>query len=359
MFKSLRAQTLHYFARPHDSLPREPVKSPAAWRGEDLRGRTDWIVTLSEADVAEIESALRASGDRPMQQLARADFPLPTLGPRIEAWRDEVHRGRGFVLVRGVPVAKWTVAQSERFFWCFGHWLGTPGAQNPEGDLLGHVRDQKTGQDVRYYRTNKQLEVHTDTADIVGLLCLQKAKAGGLSRIVSSVAVFNELLKRRPDLAPRLFAPMWFDTKGEGGVRAFALPPCRHSGGELRTFWQSDYYRTVQRFEHVPRLSPAEQELLDVYDGIANSPEFHLDMDLEPGDVQLLSNHTQLHARTAFEDWPEPARRRHLLRLWISVPQRASLKQRWLRARSGVSLTLAAAAELLKEKRRGHAAARS
>lgn len=355
MYKSLRAQTLHYFARAHERAPLTPVQSPAAWRGAEMRERKDWIVHLTPAEVAECKAAVshaRNTG-KPMARLTRADFPLPSLGARAVAWRDEIHRGRGFVLIRGVPVRQWTLAESELFFWCFGHHLGVPGAQNPQGDLLGHVRDQKTGQDVRYYRTNKNLDVHTDTADIVGLLCLQKAKSGGLSRIASSVTVYNELAKQHPELLSRLFEPMWFDTKGEGGVRAFAVPPCRYADGTLRTFWQSDYYRTVERFEHVPRLTTDERKLLDAYDAIAGRPEIYLDMDLEPGDVQLLSNHTQLHARTEFQDWPEPERQRHLLRLWLSVPDTPSLKARWLKLRNIAEVSLAAVREIVREKQRG------
>jgi hypothetical protein len=355
MYKSLRAQTLHYFARPQERIPAEPVDSPAAWRGDDMRGRDDWIVTLTPDEIGEIETAQRyaAAGGRPMGDMTAVDFPLPTLERRIPEWREIVHHGRGFLLIRGVPVQAWSEAQAETFFWCLGQHLGIPGAQNPQNDLLGHVRDQRTGEDVRYYRTNKEIAVHCDAADIVGLLCLQTARSGGLSRIVSSVSVYNELLRRRPELAPRLFAPFYFDTKGEGGVRAFPIAPCRHALGVLRTFWQSDYYRSAQRFDHVPRLTREEEELLDTYDAIANSPEFYLDMELQPGDVQLLSNHTQLHSRTAFEDWPEPERRRHLLRLWISIPEVQPLP---LLLRRGLDLTRLvgrAAAEIWRERRRG------
>lgn len=354
MHKSLRAQTLHYFARPQERIPAGPIHGPAAWRGEDMRQRNDWRLHLSAAEVAEVKAAVAhalATG-RPMGELTRDDLPLPTLAARVAQWRDEIRRGRGFVLIRGVPVADWSERESGTFFWRLGHHFGIPGAQNPEGDLLGHVRDQRTGEDVRYYRTNKELAVHTDAADFVGLLCLQKAKAGGLSRIASSVAVFNELLRTRPHLVPRLFEPMWFDTKGEGGVRAFPIAPCRYADGELRTFWQSDYYRTVSRHPHVPRLTALEQELLDSYDGIANSAEFHLDMDLEPGDIQLISNHTILHARTAFEDWPEPEKRRHLLRLWVSIPEPQRLTTRLRTARSFASLVGTAALELVRERGR-------
>ena len=355
MYKSLRAQTLHYFARPQEGIPTAPIRSPAAWRGEDMRKTNEWIVELSPAEVNEIDAAQRyaVAGAKPMGEMTRADFPLPTLEARIAQWRDLIHHGRGFVLIRGVPVERWTEAQCEVFFWCLGQHLGIPGAQNPQNDLLGHVRDQHTGEDVRYYRTNKAIAVHCDAADAVGLLCLQPAKSGGLSRIASSVTVFNELLERKPHLAPRLFEPFYFDTKGEGGVRAFPIAPCRYADGVLRTFWQSDYYREAQRFEHVPRLTAEEQELLDTYDAIAGSPELHLDMELKPGDVQLLSNHTQLHARTAFEDHDEPERRRHLLRLWISIPEPQPLG---IRVRRGVDLTRlvgSAALEILRERRRG------
>lgn len=354
MYKSLRAQTLHYFARPHERVPTQPLDSPAAWRGDDMRRRQDWQVPLTAAQAAELRAAVAFAErtGKAMGELTRQDFPLPTLGPSVDDWRREIRHGRGFVLIRGAPVQDWSQAQSEIFYWCLGHYLGIPGAQNPQNDLLGHVRDQRTGQDVRYYRTNKAIAVHCDTADIVGLLCLQKAKTGGLSRIASSVSVYNELLRRRRDLAPRLFQPFYFDTKGEGGVQAFPVAPCTYADGELRTFWQSDYYREAQRFGHVPRLTGEERELLDAYDAIANSPEFHLDMDLQPGDVQLISNHTILHARTDFEDWPEPERRRHLLRLWLSLPEPRPLKLRLLTWRSLAALTFTATRELAANRLR-------
>jgi hypothetical protein len=353
MHKTLRAQTLHYFARPHERIPKSPIVSAADWRGDAMARSDEWLVALEPAQIDEIRSAIAYAEARgaQMEALTPADFPLPMLTPAIAEWRREIRHGRGFVLIRGVPVGEWTEAQSELFFWGLGLHLGIPGAQNPRGDLLGHVRDERTTGDKRFYRTNKALDVHCDAADVVGLLCLQKAKSGGLSRIASSVAVFNELLRRKPQLVSRLFAPFYFDTKGEGGVNAFPVRPCRYADGELRTFWQSDYYRTVAQYPRVPRLTPDEHELLDTYDAIASEPQFHLDMDLEPGDVQLLSNHTILHARTKFEDWPEPERRRHLLRLWISLPENRSLKLRLLILRSWAELLITTAWAMLRLRR--------
>lgn len=352
MYKSLRTQTLHYFARPHEALPNGPVHSPAAWLGKDLRNRSDWQVRFTPTEVAELKAAVThaETTGKPLGKLGKQDFPLPTLGKRIDQWRLELRRSRGFVLLRGVPVQDWTEAQSEIFYWCLGHYLGIPGAQNPEGDLLGHVRDQRTGQDVRLYRTNHAIAPHCDTADLVGLLCLQPGKIGGLSRIASSVSVYNELLRRRPELAARLFQPLYFDTKREGGVKAFPIAPCRYADGELRSFWQSDYYRTAQDIPGIPKLNANERELLDVYDAIAGDPDFYLDMELQRGDVQLLSNHTILHARTAFEDYEEVGRRRHLLRLWISLPEKKSFKNRLLTTQSWAGLFVTATREIVRNR---------
>jgi hypothetical protein len=354
MYKSVRSQTLHYFARPHENIPTTPIASAAAWRGDAMARSDEWIVVLRPSEVEEIKSAVAYASARNTrtEALTAADFPLPTLAPRIAEWRREIRHGRGFALIRGIPVEEWTEPQCELFFWGLGLHLGIPGAQNARGDLLGHVRDERTDKDVRFYRTNKALEIHCDAADVVGLLCLQKAKSGGLSRIASSVAVFNELLRRRPQLVPRLFRPFYFDTKGEGGLKAFPVPPCRYAAGELRTFWQSDYYRSAAQYPQVPPLTAEENDLLDTYDAIAAEPQFHLNMDLQPGDVQLLSNHTILHARTEFEDRPEPERRRHLLRLWISLPEKRSLKLRVLILRSWVGLLTTTVRTTVQSRRR-------
>jgi hypothetical protein len=175
---------------------------------------------------------------------------------------------------------------------------------------------------VRKYRTATHIAYHCDLADVVGLLCLRTAKSGGASRIASSVAVYDELARQRPDLVQRLYEPFLLDTRDE--VRADRPPwvpvqPCCYSEGRLRTFWHSDYFRSVERHAEAPRFTAAERELMDLYEGIAGSPDFYLDMMFESGDVQLISNHTVLHSRTEYEDWPEPGRRRHLLRLWLSL----------------------------------------
>jgi hypothetical protein len=327
-YLSYAEQSAHYFRRPHEGPALAPLATPAAWRGAELSRRSDWRLRLTPAQVDELERALAAAtaSGKPDAELTAADFPLPGLAAELARWRGELERGLGFLLVSGVPVERWSQAQAERFFWCLGLQLGRPGAQNVAGDLLGHVAD--TGEDaadpyVRLYRTRAHIAYHCDAADVVGLLCLRRAKRGGASRIVSSVAVYNELLARRPDLVRRLYEPFALDVRNEdpsGRLQHIPIPPCRFAGGRLRTFYHSDYFRSAQRHADLPRFTKEERELLDLYEEIAADPELYLDMDLEPGDIQWLSNHTILHARTAYEDYAEPERKRHLLRLWLSLP---------------------------------------
>jgi Taurine catabolism dioxygenase TauD, TfdA family len=322
-----KEQTVHYFNRPHEAIPDQSVDIPAAWYGKDLRQNEDWIETLNADDVAEIEAAIDAAlaSGKETRDLQSNDFPLPALSLKIANWRDAIKHDRGFQVIRGIPVENWSQEKAELFFWCFGLHLGRPGAQNQNGDLLGHVKDMgNDGGDAlsRLYKTAANIDYHCDGADIVGLLCLKKAKSGGKSRIVSSVTVFNELIRQRPDLAERLFQPLKLDIRNENskaGRKFIEVTPCRYGEGVLRTFYHADYFRSVVRHDEVAPFTDQEQQLLDLYESIAAQEDLLMDMDLQPGDIQLLSNHTNLHARTDYEDHEDPKEKRHLLRLWLSL----------------------------------------
>ena len=327
-YLSFAEQALHYFDRPHETVLREPVTGPCAWRGIDLVDSEQWIEILAQSECDELERAARALLDdgRELGDVQREDFALgSTMRTRVAAWREALTGGLGFLVVRGLPVECWGDDLSSLVYWGLGLHLGRPGAQNPSGDLLGHVLDagrMESDPNVRRYLTSGEIRYHCDLADVVGLLCLRVAPAGGASRIVSSASVYNELLARRPDLIERLYEPFLLDARnedGEGRVRYVPVAPCRYANGRLRTFYHSDYFRSVVRHENVPPFDALEQELLDLYEDIAISPELRLDMSLEAGDIQWLSNHSILHARAAYEDGTEASARRHLLRLWLSL----------------------------------------
>lgn len=306
----------------------QPLTTADVWLGSEIQSTSDWIHHLTRAEVGELRDALRLARARAGEpsRWTQDDFPLPNLGARVRTWLAELDRGRGFVLIKGFPVTEHSDAECEAIYWGLGLHLGQPVSQNSDGDLIGHVRD--TGADphaygVRLYKTRAEQDFHTDGADIIGLFCLRPSRSGGVSRIVSSPAIFNELLRARPDLAPVLFAPFPFDTQGQhapGQPAWFDFPICHLAGDRLRTFFIPWYIRESQRHAAAPRLSPAQDEAIGFIERTANDPRFYLDMHFEAGDMQFLKNASILHKRTAYVDWDEPERKRHLLRLWLAQP---------------------------------------
>lgn len=311
-----------------NNLPSE-IQNSSAWYGPDLAECRDWLEILSEAEIAEIESATKrlAVAGIEIPVIRREDFPLPMLGSRLQQMLDVVLNGRGFVLIRGLPVERWSRREAAIAFYGLGTHLGNARSQNAAGHVLGHVKDlglSSRDPNVRIYQTHERQTYHTDSCDIVALLCLQPAKAGGLSSLVSSVTIFNEMRKRRPDLLAELFQPIETDRRGEvpeGAKPYFSIPVFNWHAGFLSAIYQRQYIESARRFEEVPPLTARQVEALDLFDSLANDPAIHLNMEFRRGDVQLVHNHTLLHDRTAFEDWPEPERKRHLLRLWLAPPQ--------------------------------------
>jgi hypothetical protein len=317
-----------------DTLPPE-VRDRSAWYGSELAERSDWIERLSEAEIAELENVVHeiAAAQVDLASIAANDVQLPTLGPRLQTLLKEVLEGRGFVLIKGLPLERWTKRQAAMALLIVGVHLGQLRMQNAEGHLLGHVRDMgrsSTDPTTRIYQTRERQTHHTDSCDVVGLLCLQAAKSGGLSSLVSSTTIFNEMRRRRPDLLRVLLDPIETDRRGEvpeGGKPYFNIPVFNYAHGLVSAIYQRQYIESARRFPGVPPLTPQQIEALDLLDQLANDPKLNLMMELEPGDIQLVHNHTILHDRTAFEDFPEPERKRHLLRLWLAPAKARSLPE--------------------------------
>jgi hypothetical protein len=316
------------------ALPPE-IRDRSAWYGPEIARGGGWVDWLTEDEVAEVRVAVKKLENSKfaddLASLTADDVPLATLGPRLQRLLEEVLNGRGFVLIKGLPVDGWSQRQAEIAFLVIGVQLGALRRQNAEGHLLGHVKDLgRSSEDpnTRIYQTRELQTFHTDSCDVVGLLCLKAAKKGGLSSLVSSTTIFNEMRRRRPDLLMVLLEPIETDRRGEvpeGYEPYFNIPVFNYHDGLVSAIYQRQYIESARRFPGVAPLSPIQIEALDLFDELANDPKLNLMMELKPGDIQLVHNHTILHDRTAFEDYPEPERKRHLLRLWLAPAGARSL----------------------------------
>ncbi|NML93404.1 TauD/TfdA family dioxygenase [Novosphingobium sp. TW-4] len=325
-------------ARPHAICHREeatlsvtttfaPVLTRAAWRGDELSTGQDWIYELDGAQLAELEAlgARFMAEDPDLRTVQAEDYPLVACAEACEAWRQEVDFGRGFVLVRGLRAELYSDALSSAIYYILGLHMGDPIRQNEMGDLIDHVyaTSDKTMDDPTALssKVRDKLVYHSDSSDIVALMCLRGAKEGGASCLVSGAQIYNEILARRPDLAPLLFEPFHWDWRRqdhEAPADTYTSPIVSIEEGVFSMYAGSLYILTAQEYPGVPQLTDDQIEVLRLFDEITYEPGMAIEMDFRPGDIQWLSNYAALHARTTFWDWPEPQRKRHLLRLWLS-----------------------------------------
>ena len=291
-----------------------------------MRATSEWRLDLTDAHRDEVGSAVDATRAQPIHEITRELFALPTLGPVLEDARRDVVDGRGFTLIRGLPIEGREREWVMRAWFGIGAWFGVARPQNAAGHMVGHVKDlgeDKSNPKTRLYRTNARQRFHVDSCDIVGLLCLQPSNSGGASSLCSSTAILAEIARTRPELADILAQPFVYDRKGEvpaGKGPYYEIPIAHHFAGRTTIYFARDFIEAAQkRFPDIPRLTTQQVEALDMIERLAESDTFRLDMDFRPGDMQFVHNHVLLHSRTAYEDWPEPERRRHLLRLWLSA----------------------------------------
>ncbi|MEO1198416.1 MAG: TauD/TfdA family dioxygenase [Pseudomonadota bacterium] len=309
------------------NLP-ETLTGPSAWLGADMQARPEaWLVELSPEDIADLEQAAHhfLGLGRDIGEITKAEFPLRIFGDHLSELKTKLLHGIGFEVLRGLPVERCSQEMAAAIFCGVGAHLGSARSQNAAGHILGHVRNigaDPNDANARIYQTNARQSFHTDSADVVGLLCLREAMEGGDSLLVSAETIYNRMRAARPDLLSRLFDPIATDRRGEvpEGMQPFmTIPPLSWHDNKLTVFYQRQYIDSAQRFPDAMRLTSSHMEALDMFDTLANDPDLHLTMRLQPGDMQFVYNHGQLHDRTAFTDWPDQTKRRHLFRLWLSI----------------------------------------
>ncbi len=303
------------------------IKGPQSWYGPAMARQPEvWTHQLSGLEIDALRTATRQAmvTGKPIVELRQADFPIGAFASTLAEIRTSLLKAHGFCLIRGLPVDEMDRQFIAITFWGIGTHLGAAVSQNGKGHVLGHVKDLGLDYDdpqARGYQTSARLPYHTDYADLVGLLCLKISRSGGNSSLVSSVTVYNEMLRRRPDLVEVLRQPFYRTRWGEVGsdrppwveVPAFNL----HEQGVVTTYVRSAV-RKAQLMPEVPRLTDEQLEAMDLFDAIANDPANHLDMSFERGDIQFVNNHWLLHSRTAYDDHVAPEDKRHLLRLWLA-----------------------------------------
>ena len=323
----------------------QPLSGPSAWHGKDMADSPRWIRELSPAALAELDAALAAVRHLPWRAVDRTNFPLPTLAEKLAEVGEELENGCGMVKLRRVPVDRYDLEDLRRLYVGIASHVGTLNKQNRSGEMMRDIRDE--GADVgkiygqvetapgqvftsSYARTlsNGRLRFHTDRCDVVSLLCVRQARAGGVSKLASSVAVYNTILERRPDLHAVLLQGVPRSRFGEeaGGERTFyMLPIFGVRDGKLTSHYSRTYVESAQLIDGAPRLTPAQIEALDLLD--ATAEELSFGMVLQPGDIQLLNNHVIYHARTPFEDDAERGQSRLLLRLWLWMANSRALPE--------------------------------
>ena len=309
-------------------LPPQTIISPAAWLGSDMAAHPEWwLVSLSTEDIADLESAAThfLSLHKDISEISKQDFPLKHFDKHLKQLKQKLLHGLGIEVLRGLPIANYSQIFMAAIFCGIGSHLGSARSQNAAGHILGHVRDtgaKSSDPNARIYQTSERQTFHTDSADVVGLLCIREAKEGGKSMLVSAETIYNRMMALNPNLTQLLFDPIATDRRGEipqGGKPYMEIPPLTWHDNRLTGFYQRQYIDSAQRFNGAMKLTTDHIKALDLFDALANDPELHFGMQLAPGDMQFVYNHSQLHDRTGFVDWPEPSQRRHLFRLWLSI----------------------------------------
>lgn len=310
------------------ALPGQPVIDPSEWRGSELAARDGWFLRFDDGEIRDLiemcRSARATVGDRPdkLIDIPPDAFDLGRFSEKLDHIRRELKDGLGVVMLRGLPVDEMELIDVAIAYWAIGRQFGKPMSNNAQGDLFGHVTD--LGKDyrdpkVRGYQTRATMDYHCDQCAIVGLLCLRTAKSGGTSKIASSVAVYNELLARRPDLVSVLTKPVCWSKHGEvdaGEAGYYESPVFNFLEGCLCTSFGPMHIHKGHALPETPPLTDEQREAIRLAEELAE--ELHYEIDFEVGDIQFLNNFVLLHTRNEFEDWPEKERKRLLWRLWLA-----------------------------------------
>lgn len=328
-------------AQPATAWPRPPapITAPSAWLADSLMKDTSWTVPLDDVHLRTLDAATRDAREAGLGAFGfdAQSVPLPAWRDLIAYCLDTLDAGVGLVMLRGIPVEQYDDESLYLLYWILAVHLGTPVVQNARGELIGEVRDRGYdygANNVRGYNTKAELRPHCDPADCVGLMCVNPARSGGQSRVASAVSIYNEIAATEPELIEPLLNGFHFDLRGEGvtgdpdEVTFHRIPVFSYHAGQLSCRFNAKTI-TDGMGKSGTEMTTLEQRAVERVGTLATDPRFVLPMEFERGDVQLLCNHSILHARSAFHDDDDPASKRRLLRFWLNFPHGRTLDDRF------------------------------
>lgn len=301
----------------------QQIDRKKAWRSRDIKDKSGLTYQLPDALLTAMDGLLENARKKPVESLTREDFAQPQLSAFMATVLEELQDGKGIVILAGCTRKRYSRGDFSRIFWGLCTHLGRPVSQSVFGELLAHVRHTPENPSNRTYRSTREIRLHNDTTDLIGLMCVQGAKSGGVSSAASALAIHNEILATRPDLLPALYKgfPMYLlgqQLDGQPPLTPYDVPVfCQVNGivGCRYIRWLLD--ATVEKTGL--KMPPDFVEALDYFDEVARREDICLNYMLEPGEIILNNNYTTLHARTEFEDYDDPELKRDLLRIWLAT----------------------------------------
>lgn len=325
-----------------------PIGGRFAWRSEELQDSATWIHEVDNSELDELERAVAAtrSAGLEIMSISAPDFCLPRLSAKLGELRKDCLERFGFGILRGLPVGGRDNETLVRLYWGLSRHMGDPVPQNRNGHLIGHVTDlgdRPEHLSRRLTQSTVELQCHSDSCDLLGLLCVQPAMQGGESTIVSAVTVHDEMLKRDPELCRALYLPVNEDRRGEipEGMNPWAaIPVFMMQDGHFASYGPLDeYMESAKRYVEAVPMSDMQWAAIRLFREICNDPAIALRLPMQAGDLIYLHNPVVYHARDEYQDWPDGTRKRHLMRIWLSAadgPQLPdAIAEKWVKIERG------------------------
>ncbi|HVQ60471.1 MAG TPA: TauD/TfdA family dioxygenase [Burkholderiales bacterium] len=299
-----------------------------AWNASTFKDPSEYLVELTSDDrgemLAAVEALERSGRLAPVHALTKNDFRFRGLAHKLERGYQEVRSGKGFVVLRGLPLGGLSLEQFSACAWSVGLHFGRALSQNAQGELVTSVIDA-TAEDAtpRMYRSNLELRPHSDITAMISLACWNKSASGGASIIVSGVTVHDAIRERAPQLLEPLYRGYHYHRLGEEGpgeepATPYRTPVFANRNGQVSCRYQRASIAAGQRERNVP-IDERDLEALNLFDEVAADPQNRLAFFLERGDMIVINNYTVMHARTRFTNFPEPERQRRLVRMWFDA----------------------------------------